>query len=219
MKPFRVCFSCYLFAVFFVGFSCNFGSNSHDQPLKKLSDAERRKLQDVLANIYDQDQEYRAQAMSAINQFGLRSKQVIVIAKKIEGIDSQNIAVVKSILKKYGWLGSKEVGEKASSAFYLVIQHASKNDRAFFLPIMKRAAHKNLARMQDLAHLEDRVALDQGRKQIYGTQLGLNESTKKYYLFPLKNPQTVDQRRSKMELIPIREFLSEWQIVYQDCLN
>lgn len=184
------------------------------EPIEVLTDAKRRELKDILIKIYDDDQEYRSQAMLAINQYGIRSERVRDLAKKINNVDSINIPIVKSIIKKYGWLGSKDIGKKANSALYLVVQHTEKEDRAFFLPIMRNAAKSNSASKKDLANLEDRVALDQGGQQIYGTQLRLNEKTKKYYLFPLKDPENVDLRRSKMGMIPIREYLRQWQIVY-----
>ena len=204
----------YLFAVFLTSFGCQHLSKPNNSTFKSLSNAEKIELKNVLINIYDQDQGYRAQAMLAFNQFGLRSEQVRKLAEKLNNIDSIHLIVVKSIIKKHGWLGSKVVGEKANSALYLVIQHSQKDDRAFFLPIMRKATQNNSAKKQDLAHLEDRVANDQGRKQLYGTQIGFDEKTKKYFLFPLENPDSVDVRRSKMGLIPIRAYLSQWQIVF-----
>ena len=204
----------YIYAVLLTNLGCRQVPQTHKKPIAVLTDAKRRELKGILIKIYDDDQEYRSQAMLAIKQYGLRSERVRDLAKKINNVDSINIPVVKSIIKKYGWLGSKDIGEKANSALYLVMQHAAKEDRAFFLPIMRNAAKSNSASKKDLASLEDRVALDQGGQQVYGTQLGLNEKTRKYYLFPLKDPENVDLRRSKMGLIPIREYLRQWQIVY-----
>lgn len=200
----------YLYAVLLTSLGCQHVPQTHKEPIKVLTDAKRREIKEILIKIYDDDQEYRSQAMLAINQYGIRSERVRDLAKKINNVDSINIPIVKSIIKKYGWLGSKDIGEKANSALYLVIQHAQKEDRAFFLPIMRNAAKNNSAGNKDLASLEDRVALDQGGQQIYGTQLGLNEKTKKYYLFPLKDPENVDLRRSRMGMIPIREYLRQW---------
>ncbi|MBU2266481.1 MAG: hypothetical protein KKB15_00015 [Bacteroidetes bacterium] len=46
-----------------------------------------------------------------------------------------------------------------------------------------------------MAKLEDRVAVDQGHKT-YGTQVGMDEKTEKYYVFPIENPKEVDKRRA-----------------------
>lgn len=205
----------YLYAVLITILGCYDVSERGDRALTPLSTAERRVLKNILINVYDKDQEYRAQAIAAINQYGLRSEQVRTLAEKINDIDSVNLRVVKSIIEKYGWLGSDVVGEKANSALYLVIQHSDEDDRAFFLPIMRKAVENSSAKKQDLAYLEDRVADDQGRKQLYGTQVGFDETTEKYYLLPLEDLENVDARRAEMGLIPLKDYLSQWRIQFQ----
>lgn len=66
-----------------------------------------------------------------------------------------------------------------------------------------------------MAKLEDRVAIHQGKKQLYGTQIGMDERTGKYYLLPLEDPDNVDNRREKMGLGPIAAYLSQWQVEWQ----
>lgn len=77
---------------------------------------------------------------------------------------------------------------------------------------MRKAVEHGAAAKKDLSLLEDRVAIEQGREQIYGTQIGLNDKTNKYYLLPLKNPNGVNKRRAQMGLSPISTYLSQWQI-------
>ena len=50
----------------------------------------------------------------------------------------------------------------------------------------------------DLALLEDRVALRQGKKQIYGSQIGMDPETGEYFVSPLEDPDNVVERRIKM---------------------
>ena len=214
MRNVNALFGFCVLALLLTSIGCQEESQSREAPGVNLTDEKRTALKDILIKAYDSDQKYRAQAMLAINQHGLKSKEVSVLARKIDSIDSVNVPVIKTIIKTYGWLGSKDIGEKANAAIYLVIQHADQKDRAYFLPIMRKAVKSNSASKQDLANLEDRVALDQGREQIYGTQLGMNEKTGKYYLFPLKDPEHVDLRRSEMGMIPIEEYLNQWGIVY-----
>lgn len=40
----------------------------------------------------------------------------------------------------------------------------------------------------------------QGKKQIYGSQLGRDKETGEYYLLPLIDPDNVDKRRDKIGL-------------------
>jgi hypothetical protein len=80
--------------------------------------------------------------------------------------------------------------------------------------MMRAAVQDKKASSKDLALLEDRTALNQGKKQIYGSQLGRDDKTKKYYLLPLEDPGNVDKRRAKMGLIPIAEYLRQWGITW-----
>src|SRR5690554_3365123 len=106
----------YLCAVFITSLGCHDVSERGDLALTTLSTAKKQELKNVLINVYDKDQEYRAQAIAAINQYGLLSEQVRTLAEKINHVDSVNLRVVKSIIVKHGWLGIDVVGEKANSA-------------------------------------------------------------------------------------------------------
>jgi hypothetical protein len=81
--------------------------------------------------------------------------------------DSINLVEVKTILKTYGWLGRDIVGLFANAALFLVIQHADPLTQKTYLPMMRKAVTKGNARGADPALLEDRVALNEGRKQRY----------------------------------------------------
>ena len=78
---------------------------------------------------------------------------------------------------------------------------------------MTDAVKNGRANPSDLALLEDRVAIGQGRKQIYGSQIGRDpDNTQLYYILPLEDPDNVDKRRAKVGLQPIAEYISQWQI-------
>jgi hypothetical protein len=51
-----------------------------------------------------------------------------------------------------------------------------------------------------LALLEDRVALGEGKKQIYGSQIRWDKNSKKSYVASLENPDNVDKRRKEVVL-------------------
>jgi hypothetical protein len=66
------------------------------------------------------------------------------------------------------------------------------------------------AQPRHLALLEDRVALREGRKQRYGTQLKWDVRTNGYQLAPLEDPDHVDQRRQAVGLSPLAVYLAQW---------
>jgi len=74
---------------------------------------------------------------------------------------------VEEIINKYGWLGADVVGEHGNQTIWLIIQHSDLATQERYLPMMREAAKNVKASASDLAYLEDRVALRQGKKQIY----------------------------------------------------
>ena len=81
---------------------------------------------------------------------------------------------------------------------------------------MREAVEKKQAMAGNLALLEDRVALREGRKQIYGSQVGTDTVTHKNFLLPLEDPDNVDARRAKVGLGPLADYLKsfdmEWNV-------
>ncbi len=132
--------------------------------------------------------------------------------KTINKKDSINLLKIRAILDKYGWLGSDLVGEKGNTALFLVIQHADQKTQETYLPMMREAVKNGKVQGSTLALLEDRVALGQGKRQIYGSQIGQDPETKAYYVSPLEDPDNVDKRRAEVGLEPLAEYVNQWQI-------
>ncbi|MNY29516.1 hypothetical protein D3C86_1635620 [compost metagenome] len=126
--------------------------------------------------------------------------------------DSLNLFKVTKILDTKGWVGKDVVGEEANKTLFLVIQHADLQTQQKYLPMMQEAVNKGNANGANLALLEDRVALRQGKKQIYGSQIGRDKETNKYYVSILEDPDNVDKRRAEIGLQPMADYVSKWQI-------
>lgn len=157
----------------------------------------------TLREIYDKDQSLRIQLDSIEREFGVNSDELKQHWKKINETDSLNLIHVKEILAKRGWPGPEEVSDKGSAALFLVIQHSDLKTQLEYLPMMRKAAMKGDANKQDLALLEDRIALRQGKKQIYGSQIHRDKKTGSHYIAPLLNPDKVNTRRATVGLGPI----------------
>ena len=73
---------------------------------------------------------------------------------------------------------------------------------------MKEAVKKGNAKSKgSLALLIDRIEIREGRKQIYGSQIGINQSNNTYYVLPLTDPENVDKRRTEVSLDPISNYV------------
>lgn len=165
----------------------------------------------MLDTIHIEDQKYRKEIDEIEQKYGRDSKEMKEHWKIIGEKDSLNLIKVSAILDKYGWLGPDEVGNRGSQTLFLVIQHADIKTQKKYLPGMREAVKQKKAMPSALALLEDRVALREGRKQIYGSQIGRMEDGS-YYISALEDPDNVDKRRAEMGLQPLADYVRNWKI-------
>jgi hypothetical protein len=178
---------------------------------KETAEAKLNKpLMKELEVIHNEDQSYRRKIESTQKEYGKDSKEMKDLWKTIIEKDSLNLIKVLAILDKYGWLGPDVVGGMGNSTLFLVIQHSDIKTQEKYLPMMREAVKNKNAFAGDLALLEDRIALRQGKKQIYGSQIGMDPKTGAYYVLPLEDPDNVDKRRAEVGLQPLAEYVSHW---------
>ncbi|MFD1142014.1 DUF6624 domain-containing protein [Larkinella insperata] len=180
----------------------------------KIEASYDKPLQAKLLAIYDEDQKYRQQLNEVGQKHGFESPEVKNLWKTIEEKDSVNLIQVKAILDQHGWVGEDKVGPQASTTLFLVIQHADLATQQKYLPMMREAVKAQKAQPSALALLEDRVALGEGRRQTYGSQIGQDSKTGKAYVLPLNDPDHVDQRRAEVGLPPLADYVKHWDIVW-----
>ncbi len=165
-----------------------------------------------LKRIEIDDQKFRLQLKEVENKFGFDSPDYKMLWANIKYTDSINLIKVADMLDMYGWLGPDDIGEEGAMTIFLVIQHADQKTQEKYLPMMREAVQSGRAPANRLALLEDRVALGQGKQQIYGSQIGRDRSTLQYFVRPLKDPVNVNLRRQSVGLQPIEEYLRKWGI-------
>ncbi|MCW1735061.1 tetratricopeptide repeat protein [Anaerorudis cellulosivorans] len=171
-----------------------------------------KSLQKELIQIFYDDQNIRHQFIEAEKQYGFKSSVADSLAQIMIKIDSINLQKIENILDKKGWVGKDLVGEQASMTIFLVIQHSDLETQKKYLPMMREAVKKGNANAANLALLEDRIAIWEGRKQIYGSQLYYDEKKGKYFVSPIEDPDNVDKRRAEVGLGPISEYVKNWGI-------
>ncbi len=177
---------------------CNvFGQNeeNYDKPLKALLDS-----------IQEEDQAGRRKIQSIADEFGYDSDQLKALWQEVSIKDSLNLIIVENILQTQGWVSTDIVGYSGSSTLFLVIQHSNQLTQEKYLPMLREAANKGDASRSNLALLEDRVRLGQGKRQLYGSQIGRDPETDVNFVLPLEDPENVDLRREKMDLGPLSEY-------------
>jgi hypothetical protein len=169
----------------------------------------------ILDTIHQEDQKYRKESQELGKKYGWDSKEMQDVWKIINVKDSINLIKVEKILAEYGWLGADVIGEQGNRTLFLVIQHSPDNKiQQKYLPMMREAVNKGNADAKSLALLEDRVALSEGEKQIYGSQLEMDYKTNLYVLSPMIDPDNIDKRRAEVGLNPIAEYLKFWDLTW-----
>jgi hypothetical protein len=166
----------------------------------------------ILDTVYIEDQKYRKGIVELIQKEGMQSPVVQERLKQMNYADSINLIKVQKILDEYGWLGFDKVGRMGAMTIFLVIQHSPLPVQQKYLPMMREAVAKKQASASSLALLEDRVALREGKKQIYGSQVFTDTVTRKNFVAPLEDPDNVDKRRAAVGLGPLAAYLKEFDI-------
>jgi len=75
------------------------------------------------------------------------------------------------LLEKYGWPSAAEVTEYAAAGAALIINHSTYEIRSKYFPMLEDAFKKGGAQPLRYAKMRDRLLVEEGRKQLYGTQI------------------------------------------------
>jgi uncharacterized protein DUF6624 len=172
------------------------------------SEAVRREL----VRIGEDDQKRRQEMMELMDRVAgsdsekLAKKWKQAVDRQNE-LDGKNRQRLDEIVKEHGWPKRSVFGDEASGVAFLIVQHAELDYQKKYLPLIKEAVAQKEARRSDLAMLEDRILTREGKKQVYGTQLRLNQTTQRMELYPIEDEANVDNRREAAGLEPLAEYL------------
>lgn len=168
----------------------------------------------ILDTIFEEDQKYRLQIKSVREKYGANSEELNALFENISMKDSINLLKVINILDNYGWLSPDIIKDKGNTTLFLVIQHADLTTQMKYLPLLREAVRTGKAESSALALLEDRIDLQQGKCQVYGTQIEFDSITQVYYIPSLCDPINVDKKRQEAGLEPISEYVKAWNITW-----
>ena len=126
-------------------------------------------------------------------------------------IDVANTDRLREIVREHGWPGASLVGQEASHAAWLLVQHADRqlDFQRETLPLLQRAADEGEAKPAHVAYLTDRIRMAEGRCQSYGTQIGdIRNGTA--IPWPIEDAENVDHRRRDVGLEPLADYLGSF---------
>ncbi len=130
--------------------------------------------------------------------------------EKMAAVHEQNATKLERIVAAFGWPGVSLVGDDGAEAAWLVLQHAIGNPelQRSCLPLLKKAAELEEIPALQVACLEDRICVFEGRPQRYGTQFDWDEHAK-MSPHPLQDQGRVDEHRKSVGLGPLSETTQE----------
>lgn len=137
-------------------------------------------------------------------------KQAYKTGRWDNGLDKKHTERLKTIIRKFGWPTISLVSKKASRGAWLLAQHADHNInfQKQCLNLIEKA-HKNNPKSVDkanIAYLIDRILVNKGKKQLFGTQFCLNRKGE-FVPRPIKMIEGLDQRRKKYGLKSFKKYL------------
>lgn len=127
-----------------------------------------------------------------------------IVPDEDSNIDEENTNRMREIIEEIGWPTISKVGKETAEEAWLLVQHAD-HDVDFQLDclnLMKQEAPTEVD-MINIVYLEDRVRVNQGVGQLYGTQF--MQEKNQHIPREIEDPENIDERRAKIGLGPLQE--------------
>jgi hypothetical protein len=122
---------------------------------------------------------------------------------------------LEKIFDEFGYPGYDLVGKEGSNNFWLMVQHSDKDIdfQSRVLEKLKTEVDNNNADGSNYGLLTDRVKINKGEKQIYGTQVTYNVQGQAYPK-PLVDSVNVNKRRAEVGLDPLEQYLNMMTLMH-----
>ena len=174
----------------------------------KNENGENKALQIELIKMYINDQSVRGNVLSEmIIKYKLDEYELTKVdAVSIEKINRDRL---KEIISEFGFPTRQLVGKDAMQGIFLMIQHSDgdKEWQKEQLPNIERAVKQGDMDGQSYAYLYDRIKINGGEKQLYGTQFkNVDPINKKVELADTEDIENLDRRRMEVGMMPIQMY-------------
>ncbi|MDY0931692.1 DUF6624 domain-containing protein [Chryseobacterium sp. CFBP8996] len=137
-----------------------------------------------------------------------------------DSVFTKNNKRVESMYRKYGFLGFDKVGKDGSNHFWLLVQHCDKYPefQKEVLSSMEKEVKNTNANPNNYALLYDRVQVNSGLKQLFGTQVTYEvESTGRAIpKIGLVDSVNIDKLRKEYNLEPLKVYLNQMTTMHYE---
>lgn len=126
--------------------------------------------------------------------------------EEMEALHNRNAEALDKIIEQIGYPTIEKVGAEASEAAWLVIQHSIGQPEFMkkCAALLEKAVNENQADARQLAYLTDRIAVLEGKAQLYGTQFDW-DATGEMNPSPFDDLEKVNRRRKSIGLNSLAE--------------
>jgi hypothetical protein len=126
-------------------------------------------------------------------------------------VDERLTARLLTVIAEHGWIDATRFGSAASDVAFLIVQHSGdlRLMRAA-LPWIETDVEAGRLSGQNYALLFDRLQLNLGYRQRYGSQL-CTLANGESALMPCEDMEHVDERRAKLGMPPLASYLAFWE--------
>ena len=159
---------------------------------KTLPEAKLKEIRDELAKRIVEDQAVRTNA----DRRG-----------DMAAVDADNTKYLRALVTDLGWIDAKRFGKQTATNAFLIVQHSG--DLRLMqaaLPEIEKDMKAGAGDPQDYALLYDRLKLNLGERQRYGSQIGQDKDGNSVVL-PLEDKAKVEEFRKAIGLFPLSEYL------------
>jgi hypothetical protein len=181
---------------------CMSGSAFAQEPVSasEAACAPEPALSAELARRHATDQ-LRLEAWKAGKEHGRQSEIAVRLWVQQDQFDAENIAWLKSQVNSNGWPKRCAAGKAGSLTAMLIAQHADLASRLTMAKALESTVGEGQADAGQLAYLQDRNLVEQGKPQIYGTQWKAEG-----VLYPVADPAQMEARRAAIGLGPSADY-------------
>jgi hypothetical protein len=174
-------------------------SNLQGQELAVCGDEVSR---NTLLDMKQRDQKIRREQLAGLRENGWTFEQpeMIALTQIMADIDAKNQAILDNIITLCGWPSYDVFGYDAGRAAELVALHAATRNKYF--PYIEAAFKKKTISGEMVALFVDKILIDEGKSQRYGTQV--NMLTKEFA--PIEQPSELNSRRLAIGLDSLPDF-------------
>lgn len=168
--------------------------------------SQNEKLKADLEIMYSDYLAERSYVYAYSNAYGDDSKEVQLLRDSMVYHDSINQIRLINFIEINGVVSQNQVGTQGIMSFFMILNIADTSVRINYLPLIEEAFEKQKISARSYANFIDILQMDRGFYQIYGTRFEFNDSTEKPSFLPVQNPETLEERRAEIGLMPMKKY-------------